>query len=265
MNIQADRKLEGGLRKQSVFKKNMKGTPLISIITVVFNGEKFIEETICSVVNQSYNNIEYIIIDGGSTDSTLDIIQKYDSGIDYWVSEKDNGIYNAMNKAIDTSRGDWLYFIGADDYLLNNESIAAIPFVDLGENLAISGSVIYENKKKVVSSFSNKTLLHNTLHHQSTFYNKTLFLSFRYDEKLEITADYELNLMLFLYHKHNVKFVDNVVCFCRLNGLSLKYAKQAHHEMNLVRGKFFGIFKNGLLTGILWCKVFLYGVIKRRE
>ena len=79
---------EGGRRKKSVSKKK----PLFSIITVVYNGEKFLEKTIASVVNQSCKNLEYIIIDGGSTDKSIDIIKKYEKKIDYWVSEKDNGI-----------------------------------------------------------------------------------------------------------------------------------------------------------------------------
>jgi len=83
----------------------MKNKPLISIVTVVYNGEEFLEETIKSVVSQTYKNIEYIIIDGGSTDGTVDIIKKYEDKIDYWVSEPDSGIYDAMNKGIDKASG----------------------------------------------------------------------------------------------------------------------------------------------------------------
>ena len=87
------RQNEGGLRTQGYFKHSLPDKPLITVITVVFNGEKYLEETILSVINQTYDNVEYIIIDGGSTDGTLDIISKYEYAIDYWVSEKDNGIY----------------------------------------------------------------------------------------------------------------------------------------------------------------------------
>ena len=102
---------EGGRRKKGVPKKE----PLFSIITVVYNGEKFLEKTIASVVNQSCKNFEYIIIDGGSTDKSLDIIRKYEKKIDYWVSEKDNGIYDAFNKGMIVSKGEFIGFINSDD------------------------------------------------------------------------------------------------------------------------------------------------------
>lgn len=91
--------------------------PKVSVITVVYNGEDFIEQTIKSVLSQNYENIEYIIVDGGSSDSTLSIVKKYDTEISYWLSEPDNGIYDAMNKAIEISSGDIISLVNADDYL----------------------------------------------------------------------------------------------------------------------------------------------------
>jgi glycosyltransferase involved in cell wall biosynthesis len=111
---------EGGLRTKGYFKKSHKEKPLISIITVVYNGEKHLEQTIKSVIEQSYDNVEYIIVDGGSNDSTLDIIKKYEDKIDYWVSEEDEGIYHAMNKGITLASGDIIGLINADDYYEDN-------------------------------------------------------------------------------------------------------------------------------------------------
>jgi len=102
---------EGGRRKKDILKKK----PLFSIITVVYNGEKFLEKTITSVINQSYKNFEFIVIDGGSTDKSLKIIKKYEKKIDYWVSEKDNGIYDAFNKGMIVSKGEFIGFINSDD------------------------------------------------------------------------------------------------------------------------------------------------------
>ena len=110
-------KTQGGLRTRGIFKHSSNIKPLISVITVVLNGEKYLEEAILSVVKQTYDNVEYIIIDGGSTDKTIDIIRKYEHLIDYWISEKDNGLYNAMNKGIALSRGEFIGFVGSDDYL----------------------------------------------------------------------------------------------------------------------------------------------------
>jgi glycosyltransferase involved in cell wall biosynthesis len=94
--------------------------PLITVITAVFNCHQHIEQAILSVINQSYSNIEYIIIDGGSTDGTVDIIRKYESHINYWISEQDNGVYDAWNKGILHSHGKWISFLGADDIYLPN-------------------------------------------------------------------------------------------------------------------------------------------------
>jgi len=107
-----------------------KSAPVISIIQPTFNNGLALEKSIKSIINQSYNGIEYNIIDGGSNKATLDIISKYDSNISYWISEPDNGIYDALNKGIKKAKGDWLYFIGGDDYLYNESIIEkVIPFL----------------------------------------------------------------------------------------------------------------------------------------
>ncbi len=93
----------------------------ISIITVCFNCEGLIERTIKSVIDQTYTNVQYIVIDGGSTDGTLNVIKKYEDNIDVLVSERDNGIYDAMNKGLEYATGDLIYFLNAGDYLCNND------------------------------------------------------------------------------------------------------------------------------------------------
>ena len=105
---------------KSEFSNDYVREPLISIITVVLNGEKYLEQTILSVVNQKYKNIEYIIVDGGSTDGTLDIINKYKKFINKFISEKDEGIYDAFNKGLALSSGDWIGFVNSDDILLED-------------------------------------------------------------------------------------------------------------------------------------------------
>jgi len=114
------KKKQGGLHTKGSFKTSSKQEPLVSIITVVYNGERYLEKTIQSVLNQTYDNIEYIIIDGGSSDGTLDIITRYEHAIDYWVSEKDEGIYDAMNKGLQVARGDYIAILNADDYYEQN-------------------------------------------------------------------------------------------------------------------------------------------------
>ena len=109
--------LQGGKRLKN-FSKNRK--PLFSIITVVYNNQKYLEETIQSVLGQSFKNYEYIIIDGGSKDNTLDVIKKYEQYIDYWISEKDKGIYDAFNKGMSLCKGDYIGIVNSDDVYEKN-------------------------------------------------------------------------------------------------------------------------------------------------
>jgi len=115
--------------------------PLVTVVTVIFNGKPFLEETIQSVINQTYPNVEYIIIDGGSTDGTLDIIHKYEHVIDYWITEKDEGIYDAMNKGINISTGDWINFMNAGDNFFSCDTLMAVFVSNRYKEDIIYGSV----------------------------------------------------------------------------------------------------------------------------
>jgi len=101
----------------------MNPKPKVSIITVTYNAENFLEKTIQSVLTQTYENIEYIIIDGGSKDGTLDLIKKYEGSIDFWKSEKDEGLYDAMNKGIKYSTGEYLWFMNAGDEIYAKDTL----------------------------------------------------------------------------------------------------------------------------------------------
>jgi Glycosyltransferases involved in cell wall biogenesis len=98
--------------------------PLFSIITVTYNASQFLEQTILSIISQSYRNIEFIVIDGNSTDGTQDIIRKYESHIAYWISEPDNGLYDAMNKGLAKATGDYVWFINAGDEIYSPDTVA---------------------------------------------------------------------------------------------------------------------------------------------
>lgn len=213
-----NRKGEGGLRIKGYFKKSFDDKPLISIITVVFNGEKYLEETIQSVINQTYSNVEYIIIDGGSSDGTLDIIKKYEERIDYWVSEKDTGIYHAMNKGITLVSGKWLIFINSGDYIQNNS--IQIMFEHLNNSSIVFGDVKYESGRIFKSSIDYKMNLKNTLHHQSVLYGINCFKSIGlFDLKYKILADYNCNFSL--YKKNfSSKKINHIITICSDFGVS---------------------------------------------
>ena len=114
------KKITGGKRINKNFKNNKKNKPLISVVMVVLNNQKFLEKSINSVLKQSYKNFELIIIDGGSTDGTLKILKKNNSKIDIWISEKDRGIYDAMNKGIKLSSGSIISILNSDDIYYKN-------------------------------------------------------------------------------------------------------------------------------------------------
>lgn len=164
---------EGGLRHLfGFYRKNEPRKPLVSIITVVYNGRDTIEKTIKSVLNQTYGNIEYIIIDGGSKDGTLDIIRKYDNKIAYWVSEPDEGISDAFNKGIALSTGDIIGMINADDwYEPNAVSWAVERFNENGPDI-VHGLVQYwngRNMKELVTADHELLAYEMTLNHPTVF------------------------------------------------------------------------------------------------
>ncbi len=131
----------GGKRLDPEYKEKK---PLISIITVVKNGEKFIDETFESIFNQKFKNIEYIVIDGGSTDRTLEKIKKNEDKIDYWISENDNGIYDAFNKGLVLAKGDLIGFVNSDDLL----TVDALNLLDKYNKLYSDADFIFGSVKK---------------------------------------------------------------------------------------------------------------------
>jgi len=189
-----NRQGEGGLRTQGYFKQSYPDKPLISIITVVFNGEKYLEETIQSVINQSYDNVEYIIIDGGSTDGTVDIIKKYEGQIDYWVSEKDKGIYDAMNKGCVLALGDGINFLNAGDWYNGDVINSKIKIPSLVP-------VKFTEKNKIKRFTRKKAAwLGMPYCHQGVFFKNRKKL---YSELYKISSDYQY----FLDHEEDMKFL----------------------------------------------------------
>lgn len=213
----------------------------ISIITVVFNGEKYLEETIKSVTNQNYDNVEYIIIDGGSTDGTLDIIKKYEDKIDYWVSEKDNGIYDAMNKGIDLANGEYLLFLNAGDTFSSsnvlNDVVNSIEKLDIVPSIIYGGANVYTENGKFLSKLKpldlNKKNLNmfstRTVCHQAIFVHKNSIR--KYSDKYRLKG--ELNWYYDLIENISNEYIykaDIIVCNYYLGGTGDKYFKENYLE-----------------------------------
>ncbi|MDD5432276.1 MAG: glycosyltransferase family 2 protein [Candidatus Omnitrophica bacterium] len=212
---------QGGRRLKEVVRITRPEEPLVSIITVVLNGERYLEQTILSVLSQSYKNIEYIVIDGGSVDRTLDIIRKYDDSIDYWQSSEVKGISEKFNIGISLSKGEVIGIINSDDwYELNcvEEIIKRIKKFDV-----IHGNLQYwKNEKKEFLFLANDKALNvqMTLNHPTVFVKRKLYQDLGiFREKYRFAMDYEL-LLRFYKNKANFVYLDMTLANMRRGGVS---------------------------------------------
>ena len=203
----------------------------VSIITVSLNSTRTIEDCIKSVVNQSYKNIEYIIIDGGSTDETLDIIKKYANKISFWISEKDYGIYDAMNKGINLATGEIVGIINSDDIYADDYVIDKIvEFITKKNVHTCYGNLIYidqKNTNRIIrfwrsGKYSKAKFKRGWMPPHPTFFVKNqIYKTYgSFNLKFPIIADYEL-MLRFLY-KHNIStvYIPKVLVKMRTGGES---------------------------------------------
>lgn len=201
----------------------------VTIITVCYNSANTIEKTILSVQNQTYKNIEYIIVDGNSKDTTLSIIKKHKNIISNWISEPDKGLYDAMNKGIAMAKGDLIGILNSDDTFNSDSVIGEI--VDFHKKYHIDASVgnIVQHKEngKIIRLYSSKFWNPEKLKigfmppHPSIFFRKNLFEKFgNYDLGFKIGADYELIARFFLKNKIAWKYSDITTTAMLVGGLS---------------------------------------------
>lgn len=179
--------------------------PKISIITVVYNDGQNISRTIESVINQSYKNVEYVIIDGGSVDSTVQQINKYNDNIDVFISEKDKGIYDAMNKGIHACSGEWLLFLNSGDFFHSNDILDLMSgYVEQNNNSDIIYGDFNVLSEGVKFSFVNKATDVKRIKkdmifcHQACLIKRSLHQKFIYDLEYKICADYDFFLKSYL-------------------------------------------------------------------
>tara|TARA_B100000941_G_scaffold290591_1_gene273716 strand:- start:1934 stop:2899 length:966 start_codon:yes stop_codon:yes gene_type:complete len=217
---------EGGKRIFGYSRKSMKNKPLITIITVVLNDEKDLENTIKSVLLQKYDNIEFIIIDGGSNGNVISKIKKFENYIDYWISQKDLGIWDAYNKGIKLSSGDFICFLNVGDFFTEQAINVVYKKIVFDEKIDIVfGTVL---KKKVFTGYYPKKLIFNLNifpSFVSTFINKKIYEKFGLlDLKYKYLSDYE-----YIYRLNNLKKLNwrqtsknEIVTVFDLNGFSSK-------------------------------------------
>lgn len=196
----------------------MKDTPLLTIITVVRNAVNEIEATFQSIAALKKPWVEYVVLDGGSTDGTQNIIRKYQHIIDYWHSQADAGIYDAMNQAAALARGNYVLNINAGDELLHLPYEALCQARDCGTDL-LAGRVVTDTREYLSPKWEAALKVHNTLPHQGGFYRRLLLLTYPYDLSFRVFADYDLNQRLYKA-QIKVAIISDVIAFHSMQGVS---------------------------------------------
>jgi glycosyltransferase involved in cell wall biosynthesis len=204
----------------------MNTEPKISVIIVVYNAANTVETAINSILEQTYKNTEVIVIDGGSVDGTLEILKKYKAANLRWISEPDKGIYDAMNKGIKFSSGEWLYFLGADDKLYGNKILEDIfKESDLHDAEFLYGNVKRGTHSKLYDGeFDYEKLLKKNISHQAVFYKTDIFLrSGSYNLRYSTHADWDVNLRCFENQTVKTKYIDKIIACFATGGASVNY------------------------------------------
>lgn len=244
-NWTGKRKVEGGLRTEGIYKQaGNKENPLVTIITVCLNSSSTITQCMNSVFQQSYRNIEYIVIDGGSTDDTINIIEQYQDFIDYYISEPDSGLYNAMNKGISLASGDYILILNSDDWyvedcveaLVKAKIYSCADFVSAlaqyvdgdGNAVEIMRHMPYDDSLRL-----RMPLRHETMLLSSHVYNRIGY----YNEKYRILSDWDMVIRLF-EAGYTLYEIPKPLLFFRNNGIS-QTGKSLFSERIQLIGKLF--------------------------
>jgi glycosyltransferase involved in cell wall biosynthesis len=211
-------------------------TPLITVITVVYNSKSYIRRTIESILDQSYKNIEYIIIDGNSNDGTIDIIKEYSPHISFWISENDNGIYDAMNKGISLASGEWINFMNAGDIfyckktiedIFNKKPFANIIYGDV-ETVYNDYSIIHKagNIKKITQKMQ--------FSHQSAFIKRNFHTKKYYDINFSLSSDFKNIVEWYIEDQNNFQYIPLVVSSVNVRGASSLYEYESASQRYII-------------------------------
>ncbi|MCB9361651.1 MAG: glycosyltransferase [Flavobacteriales bacterium] len=243
----------------------MNNNPKISIITVVYNNKLHIENTILSVLNQTYKNIEYIIIDGNSSDGTLEIIKKYIDNLGCLISEQDNGIYDAMNKGLLKASGEWIYFLNSGDTFYSNDTLHNI----FSSESFDKADLIYGNHESNYGYFKRihtpKALSHlwkgMIFSHQGMFVKTNLMKVNPFDLSFKISADYNFIYNLYKQNK-TFKHINIIIATLEAGGLSEININKTHIERWKIIRNYEHSFYHNLVYLIELFKIYIIQIIK---
>lgn len=193
---------------------------MISIITVVRNGVDTLESCIRSVLSQTYEKTELIVIDGGSTDGTLDILRRYDSKITFWSSKSDSGIYDAMNKGASHANGERILFLGSDDTL--SADLRTVAPLLIHANTIYYGDAHWPGRQRLYDGpFTTAKLARTNICHQAVFYPRAVFKKYQFNLRYSLQADWELNMRCFSDPQFRFQYIPvQVAVYNDMNGLS---------------------------------------------
>lgn len=195
----------------------MNSMPLVSIILVTYNAEKCLQRCLNSIFQQTYPSLELIVMDGASSDGTISILKANTEKITFWQSEKDGGIYEAMNKALNHIRGEWVYFIGADDELTSD-------FSKLVEELRHPNTIYYgsvwKEGKRYLGSLSAYHQAKTGINHQAMIYPASVFQKYRFHTDYRISADHILNMWCWKDPQYTFEFRDYIIATFSHTGVS---------------------------------------------
>jgi len=236
----------------------------LSIITINKNNGAGLEKTIQSVICQTSNDFEYIVIDGASDDESVEIIAKYADRINYWVSERDTGVYNAMNKGIRKAQGKYCLFLNSGDWLISPETLKDV-FEEIRDN---SSDIFYSDVimtdgriRQFQSKITINYLLYTHLNHQNTIIKCSLFSKHFYNENLNISSDWEFFLHEYWNNKSMFHKLKTNIAIYDTTGISSRDLKMRHAEDLIVYHNVFNDLADIIIEHRSFCKTIYYGII----
>lgn len=238
----------------------------VSVITVVFNASQVIEKTLNSILTQTYTNTEFIIIDGGSDDGTIEIIDKHRKHIDHFISEKDSGIYDAMNKGIQYATGDWICFMNAGDTFFNTDTIKDLFYKKEISHDILAGDCIADYKsftKYLKAKDLQKIIYGMTFCHQSSFVRANMFQKLNFNSEFKISSDFDFFYRCYL-SKAKIKMYRFPFSIINTEGVSNKLQLQVifeNREIYRKHSKSYAVVEFIYLLKIVW--TFFKYVIKK--
>jgi len=200
----------------------MESAPVISVVLVVYNAIAHIEDSVKHLLNQQFSNYEIIVVDGGSDDGTAEVLTKYKDRLGALHIKPDNGIYDAMNKGIRLSRGEFLYFIGVDDRLLIDLSVVA-PRLKSANTIYYGDVWLKQDKRSYAGPFNTARIIRANICHQAIFYPRGVFANYQYDTGYKTLADYMLNITLWGDKAYRFEYIPLTIAEYNQEGASSVY------------------------------------------